>query len=394
MANLTILDVKQELAQVHMKVLQNYLWDEDMTKKFLSAVSYAIEKTPQLLDVDKSSLFQSIINCAEIRMFPWVSWEVYILPYKGRAQFILWYQWLITLLYRAWITWIRWVIVKENDEFEEILWLEPTIIHKTPKLGTRWEAIWCYVYCKVNWQQEFKYMRKEEILKFKEFSQSKNSIYSPWNEKNDPELNMWLKTVLRQLSKTLPKNEEIYKALEKDNDDWDIKAYIDEKMNEQKMEVAITKAQELNQKYLIENNISSVKVDMNDWWILIEEDEVIVEKSDFIKEQESEIESKKTMKHEKEAWKTDEILEKQKIAHEVIQNDPQFQEIFSEESKELLSEKQLKDKRTILRVQYQTATQMLRTNSENQDAKDRQTDTRSQILTINEELMARFWNKD
>ena len=41
-----------------------------MALKFMSSVSYAIEKTPKLLEVDKSSLFSTIISCAELKMFP------------------------------------------------------------------------------------------------------------------------------------------------------------------------------------------------------------------------------------------------------------------------------------------------------------------------------------
>lgn len=75
-------------------------------------------------------------------------------------------------------------------------------------------------------------MNKEEILKFKEFSQSKTSDFSPWNEKNDPELNMWKKTVLRQVSKMLPKNADVVIALERDNDDGDIKEFVKDQMRQ------------------------------------------------------------------------------------------------------------------------------------------------------------------
>ena len=62
-------------------------------------------------------------------------------------------------------------------------------------------------------------MNVEDIMKFKEFSKSKNFDSTPWLEKNDPELNMWKKTVLKQLSKMLPQNEALVKAIEIDNKD-------------------------------------------------------------------------------------------------------------------------------------------------------------------------------
>lgn len=72
-------------------------------------------------------------------------------------------------------------------------------------------------------------MAKDEVLAFKKFSKSASGQYgdkySPWNPENDPELNMWRKTAIKQIAKILPKNEEIYKALDNDNSDGDINAY-------------------------------------------------------------------------------------------------------------------------------------------------------------------------
>ena len=79
-------------------------------------------------------------------------------------------------------------------------------------------------------------MAKDEVLAFKKFSKSANGQYgdkySPWNPDNDPELNMWRKTAIKQIAKILPKNEEIYKALDNDNDDSDIKEYTEKQMIE------------------------------------------------------------------------------------------------------------------------------------------------------------------
>ncbi len=79
-------------------------------------------------------------------------------------------------------------------------------------------------------------MAKDEVLAFKKFSKSANGQYgdkySPWNPENDPELNMWRKTAIKQLSKILPKNEEIYKVLDSDNSDGDIKEYQERELLE------------------------------------------------------------------------------------------------------------------------------------------------------------------
>ena len=62
-------------------------------------------------------------------------------------------------------------------------------------------------------------MNKDDILKFKSFSKGAKSDYSPWNISKDPELWMWIKTVLKQAYKLLPKNELLNKLIEEDNKD-------------------------------------------------------------------------------------------------------------------------------------------------------------------------------
>lgn len=68
-------------------------------------------------------------------------------------------------------------------------------------------------------------MSAEEVLKFKKFSKSAGSDSSPWNPENDPELNMWRKTAIKQIAKNLPLTEAVNKAIADDNTDGDINAY-------------------------------------------------------------------------------------------------------------------------------------------------------------------------
>lgn len=220
-------DFKKTIVGSYNKELTNYFLNNESEKlKFLSGVIYAINKTPKLLECWRDTLINSVLELAQIWMSPWLSWEVYILPYKWKATALIGYQWYVTLLYKAWINSIYAEIVRKNDKFENIMWSEPKIDHRINPVHTlaeRWEPIWAYVVVKVNWEKIHKFMTKEEILKFKTFSQSANAKeewardLSPWNEKNDPELNMWKKTVLKQIIKYLPKNEKIVKAIEIDN---------------------------------------------------------------------------------------------------------------------------------------------------------------------------------
>jgi len=167
------------------------------------------------------SLVNSFMTMAQLGLMPSdVSGEAYVLPYKGKAQFQLGYQGLVTLFFRAGGQKIRAEIVRKNDDFSftngEI---KHTIdIFKSNK--ERGEAVGAYAIATVNGQEIAKAMNKEDIMVFgKKFSKSFSSEYSPWHETNDPELMMWKKTVLKQLGKLLPKNETINRALAADNQD-------------------------------------------------------------------------------------------------------------------------------------------------------------------------------
>lgn len=230
-----------EIKDHNMARFKNLLmWDEQKLNKFVSSMAHCVQTTPKLLECSKESVLNSFIKCAELDLYPSsVGWEAFILPYAKNkklpngtwdtsfeAQFQLWYQGIVTLLYRAWIQFIESNIVYANDVFEIEQWAMPKLIHKPDpfkSIKDRGEAMGCYVVVTVNNHTAHKFMNKEDILKFKEFSQSKNSDYSPWVPKNDPELWMWRKTVLKQFAKTLPKNRQLKVAIEYDNADGNIK---------------------------------------------------------------------------------------------------------------------------------------------------------------------------
>lgn len=214
---------KKELFTNHWKSLLNFFMNnETEMKKFLSSVMYSINKIPNLLN-DQPGLVMSILELAQIWLTPGLGWEAYILPYKGKATAMVGYQWFVKLLYETGISGIYSEIVYKNDVFKNIMWTNPGIIHEinpNHSKKDRWEPIWAYVVVKYKWENIFKYMNRWDILEFREYSQSYNwkwKDFSPWNEKNDPELNMWKKTVLKQMIKFLPKNLKLEKATEVDN---------------------------------------------------------------------------------------------------------------------------------------------------------------------------------
>lgn len=196
----------------------------------------SIQQTPELMNCDTQSLMSSFMTMAQLELMPSnVSGEAYVLPYKGKAQFQLGYQGLLTLFYRAGIRSIHSDIVRKNDKFD---YTNGVVTHSPDVFSDdRGEALGAYVIIETQQGAKMtKVMKKSEILEIgKNFSKSYFKFdyqkkkktdqigdYTPWNEKNDPELWMWKKTVLKQAAKLVPKNETIYKAIAEDNKESNI----------------------------------------------------------------------------------------------------------------------------------------------------------------------------
>jgi len=208
---------KMRLAKGYMASMENSFGNKTEALKFLSAVSNAVQQTPKLLECSEESLMAAVMSCSACKIYPNTpSGEAYLIPYGKKVQFQLGYKGVVTLMYRAGVSSIHSGIVRENDEFEYELGLEPRLIHKPNLKADRGKAIAVYVVATLNGEKVYYVMSEPEIMKIKGFSQSAKSSTSPWDEKSDPQLNMWRKTALKQLAKLLPSNNEIAVAIEKD----------------------------------------------------------------------------------------------------------------------------------------------------------------------------------
>ena len=227
-------DLKVFLAQNYMVQIKNFFATEERAMKFLSSVMAAVQKTPKLLECEPMSIVNSFMTMAQLGLMPSdVSGEAYVLPYKDKAQFQLGYQGLITLFYRAGGTSIRSEIIRANDKFS---FVNGVINHEIDIMKSneqRGEPVGAYAIAMMQGGGEVaKAMNAEDIIGYgKNFSKSFNTDFTPWKEKNDPELWMWKKTVLKQLGKLLPKNETINRAIDADNQDSrisEIKGMVEE----------------------------------------------------------------------------------------------------------------------------------------------------------------------
>lgn len=200
-------------------VTSYYRGREEEALMFQTAMVDYVRKVPKLLETNPTSLLSAFVQAAQFRFMPsGVMGECYVIPYGNEAKFQIGYQGIVTLLYRAGVKGISANVVYENDEFNYEEGLNPILYHKPVQFGEkRGKAIGVYTVAQLEGgARTFKVMDKDAVMGIKDLSKAKGSKESPWNSDKDPELWMWKKTCLIQHAKTLPKTQEIQKAIELD----------------------------------------------------------------------------------------------------------------------------------------------------------------------------------
>ena len=167
-----------------------------------------------------ASLFASILHCAEMGLNPsQMVGEFFFIPYKDSITPILGYKGLLTLLMRSNKVKKIWSeVVYEDDDFEYELGLEPKLLHTPNHHSVRnSKNIKCIYACaKLDDEVIFKVMFKSEIQNIINMSKVPNELF--FNDKKDPEQWMAKKTVLKQLAKLMPKDDDrLKKAVSMDD---------------------------------------------------------------------------------------------------------------------------------------------------------------------------------
>ena len=177
--------------------------------QFKNIVVNEVKKSEQMQQAflhNPASLFASILLCAELGLNPSADvGEFYFLPFGKKITPILGYKGVINLILRSGeISKIWSEIVYEDDDFEYELGLEPKLTH-IPNLERDNKNIkYVYAVAKLtNGELIFKVMSKKEIMEIVQMSKYPNQLYG---SNKDPQGWMYKKTVIKQLSKTLPKD--------------------------------------------------------------------------------------------------------------------------------------------------------------------------------------------
>ena len=206
------------------KNLTELLEGSSMTPaQFKQIVINELKRSPKLQEAfvkNPASLFASILHCAEMGLNPsQMVGEFFFIPYKDSITPILGYKGLLTLLMRSSKVKKIWSeVVYEDDDFEYELGLEPKLLHTPNHHSVRnSKNIKCIYACaKIDNEVIFKVMFRNEIQNIINMSKVPNDLF--FNDKKDPEQWMAKKTVLKQLAKLMPKDDDrLKKAVSMDD---------------------------------------------------------------------------------------------------------------------------------------------------------------------------------
>ncbi len=180
-------------------------------ERFLRVALAAAQNSPALLQCDRNSLYRALLTAAQLGLEPdGLLGQGYLVPFKGRVQFIPGYRGYILLARQSGeIVKIAARLVRAGDQFAVTYGSDERIEHR-PAGGEPGEILSAYA---IAWQKNappiFEVMRKAEIDAIRERAPGGNS--DAWKN-HYPE--MARKTVIRRLAKYLPLTVQPLAALE------------------------------------------------------------------------------------------------------------------------------------------------------------------------------------
>lgn len=173
--------------------------------RFVRATATALLEKPELVDLDRRSLFTAIIKSATDGLVP-DNREAALVPFKGKVVYLPMVGGFRKIAAEhGWSLRARVVYSREPFDFEA--GAAPSVYHKPiVSEADRGEMVLAYAIAKhrTTGAIELDVMTKDEIEKVRKTSASAGKADSPW--KTWPE-RMWEKTVARRLFKQLPLDE-------------------------------------------------------------------------------------------------------------------------------------------------------------------------------------------
>lgn len=229
--------------------------------RFIRTVMTTVQMSPDLLNKDRRSLFAACMKSAQTGLFP-DGQDAAFVAFGQQVSFMPMVSGLLRLARQSGeILSIAAHCVYENDVWDYELGDNERIVHKPLLDGDRGKIIAAYAVGRTKEGGIFReVMSAAEIEKVRNVSRAKNS--GPWQQWYE---RMAEKTVLRRLLKRMPSSTDLQRAVEADNDTYDMEQpTVGERraaLNPQSAIREIVGAQEPEEPSPVEDDFSDIPFD-------------------------------------------------------------------------------------------------------------------------------------
>ena len=191
-------------------------------ERFIRVILTAVQNNPQLLQVNRQSLFSAAMKAATDGLLA-DGREGAIIPFKGNAQWLPMIAGILKKVRNSGeLSTITSQVVYEHDEFDYFLDFEGEHLKHRPKLdGDRGKPRLTYAIAKTKDGGVYtEVMTEEQMNAVRNMSRAKDS--GPWSGPFEDEMRR--KTALRRLSKRLPMSTDLEDVIRRDDDLYDLPA--------------------------------------------------------------------------------------------------------------------------------------------------------------------------
>lgn len=183
--------------------------------RFIGCALLQLSKNKDLQKCSSASILGALYTTAQLGLEP-VGGQSYLVPFGKECQLVIGYQGLVQLYHRnPEAGKITWGVVFEGDILEFEYGTNQYLKHRPAKKANTKNPLSYWVLARLrNGEENFLVWDRDRCIEHgKKWSKSFNSKYSPWQTAPDI---MCLKTVLKQLAKTLPVSFDFQKSIAAD----------------------------------------------------------------------------------------------------------------------------------------------------------------------------------
>ena len=193
----------KDAAQEHWAQLKALLPPDMSPQRFVAVALMSVQNNPALAECNAQSFGLAILQAAALGLE--VGSEAYLVPYKGKVQCQPGYMGMAKLAMNTNMVTAIWAnVVREGDEFEEVLGAQPTLRHiRKSSLGAPFVAAYA---CSRNVRGEVTWtvLYKDQIEQRRKVSAAVRAGKStPWDEWYEE---MAMGKAIKAHTKTLPKS--------------------------------------------------------------------------------------------------------------------------------------------------------------------------------------------